>query len=125
MLCRSRCYFAGLISSLALVVSLGAATEVVANSSTSRYRTPRSHRIVREIDAHGFEIVPDIAHGSRLAPAKRLKDPDSRPVPATVSETDAFSVEFPSSEVHAVVRSIHRILRASIPLSRGPPLAWF
>jgi hypothetical protein len=127
MLCRSRFYFAFLVSSLALMVSLGAATEVVSNSS-SRYRVPRSHRIIREFDVHGFEVLPEISHdrntGSRLTVAGPSKDSVVKPVPISiVQEITDFRVGFVLGEVPPGPRNAHSFRPTSIPLSRGPPLA--
>ena len=127
MLCRSRSYFAFLISSLALVVSLGAANEVVSNPTSPLYRTPRSHRIVREIDAHCFEILPEISHDrstdSRITSSEGSKEPHASAAPVAVFESAGFGVEFAALEAIAVPSIPHSILRASIALSRGPPSA--
>jgi hypothetical protein len=127
MLCRSRVYFAFLVSSLALIVSLGAASEVVSTCS-SRYRTPRSHRVIREFDAHGFEVLPEVCHDRNTSSHSTLtgksKDDVLKRLPAAVVPAiRSLRFEFVLGPVLSRAFSFYSLFLTSIPLSRGPPSA--
>lgn len=127
MFSRSRSHVVSLVSSLSLILTLGAAT--VANCSNSRYRNARQSRIVREVDTHGFDsLTTDTPHdrgtGSHVvAGSGRTSDPP-KDAPAAIPVSITFSADF-----SRIVLPLNgdQPLRSSrnidAPDARGPPSA--